>query len=132
MQMMTVEIVNPFVHWVNLLIQMTENANLDVYHCSNTISDVFYCVQMDIMPIQLVTVYCPFNVTQVYLMVKMAQQNALLHAQQDLLLIPTLITVLQFVQMAGSVMSILADKLAKLQAHQHRQSPKRVEQIVQN
>jgi len=79
MQMMTVEIANLFVPWVSLLIQLTENANLDVYHCSSTISDVFYCVQMDIMPTQLVIVYYPLYVTQVYLMVKMVQQNVFLH-----------------------------------------------------
>ena len=132
MQMMTVEIVNSCVHWVSFPIQLTENANLDVSHCSSTISDVFYSVQMDIMPTQLVIVYCPLYVIQVYLMVRMEQQNALLLVLQDLLLIPTLITVLQFVPMAGLVMLISADKFAKLQTLQHRQSPKHVEQTVQN
>jgi len=69
---------------------------------------------MDIMPTQLVIVYYPLYVTQVYLMVKMVQQNVLLLVLQDHLLIPTLITVLQFVPMAGSVMLIRVDKLVKL------------------
>ena len=132
MQTMTVEIVNRCVLWINLLIQLIENVNLDVYHCSNTISDVFHSVQTGIMPIQLVTVYCQQNAIQVYLMVKMEQQNASLLVRQDPLLILTLITALQFVLMVGTVMLILVVKLAKLQEHQHHQSLKHVEQTVQN
>lgn len=132
MQMMTVEIVNQFALWINLPIQLTESVNLNVYLCSNTISDVYHFVQLDIMPIQLVTVWCQLYVTQVYLMERMEQLSALLLVQQDPLQIPTLITVLQSVPMVGSVMLILVVKLAKLQAHPHRLSLKRVEQTVQN
>lgn len=62
MQIMTVEIVNQSVHWVNLQIQLTENVNQDVYHCSNIISDVYLYVQMVIMQIQVVIVFYQVNV----------------------------------------------------------------------
>lgn len=81
MQMMTVEIVNQFALWINLPIQLTESVNLNVYLCSNTISDVYHFVQLDIMPIQLVTVWCQLYVTQVYLMERMEQLSALLLVQ---------------------------------------------------
>lgn len=95
-----------------MLIQLIENVNLIVCHCSNITLDVFCYVLMDIMPIRQVTVYYQVCVTPVYHMAKMEQLNVCLLALEVRLLILIRITALQFVQMVGMAILIHADKLA--------------------
>lgn len=108
---MTVETVNQYARWANLLILLTEHANLIVYHSSSITSDAWPYVLTATMLTPQVIVYYRHNAILAVMLIT-GLRNVSVLAQVDPTLIPTQDSASLFVLTAGMEMLILAPKHA--------------------